>query len=83
MPSLPIEWNSNRGASAGIIAAMNLDYSDHNRELGRLYGRHIECLCERHDRALEMGRYVKKTAYALRDPNRLIRMASNLQNGAE
>jgi Xaa-Pro dipeptidase len=36
-----------------MIASMKLDYSDHNPELGQLYGRHVETLCARHDRVLE------------------------------
>lgn len=55
MPSLPLDLNSNRNARPGIIASMNLDYSDSNPELARLYGRHVEILCTRHDRALEMA----------------------------
>ena len=36
-----------------MILAMNLDFSDKNRELGALYGSHIEEICRRHDHALE------------------------------
>jgi hypothetical protein len=39
--------------AGGMIRAMSLDFSDKNRELGPLYGRHIEEMCRRHDHALE------------------------------
>jgi len=36
-----------------MIGAMNLDFSDKNRDLGALYGAHVEEVCRRHDNALE------------------------------
>ena len=36
-----------------MIRAMNLDFSDKNRELGELYAPHVEEICRRHDHALE------------------------------
>jgi Xaa-Pro dipeptidase len=53
MPSLPVEWNSNARSLTGIIVTMKSDYSDSNPDLGRLYGRHVNTLRERHDHALE------------------------------
>ena len=47
MPSLPVEWNSNDGAGAGMIEPMRFDYSDKNPELGNLYGRHVETIRRR------------------------------------
>ncbi len=44
---------SNRPVPAGIIGVMGFDYSDNNKELGRLYPAHIETIKERHDDALE------------------------------
>ncbi len=53
MPSLGCDLNSYSQVAAGMIRAMSLDFSDKNRELGHLYGRHIEEMCRRHDHALE------------------------------
>jgi Xaa-Pro dipeptidase len=36
-----------------MIQTMNLDFSDENPELGKLYGQHVETICGRHDHALE------------------------------
>ena len=53
MPSLGCDLNSYRRSPAGIIASMNLDFSDKNRELGRLYPQHVEEIRRRHDHALD------------------------------
>ena len=53
MPRLGGDLNSYRRLAAGMIRAMNLDFSDKNPELGALYGQHIEEICRRHDHALE------------------------------
>lgn len=53
MPSLGCDLNSYRRTAAGMIRAMNLDYTDKNPELGRLYTDHVQTICQRHDHALE------------------------------
>ncbi len=53
MPSLVRDLNSYRRSAAGMIRVMNLDYSDKNPALGRLYAQHVEAICRRHDHALE------------------------------
>ena len=52
MPSLGSDLNSYGRSAAGMIATMNLDFSDKNREFGRLYPQHVEEIRRRHDHAL-------------------------------
>ncbi len=41
--------------AAGMISSMNIDYSDKNSELGKLFPAHVAEICRRHDHALEQA----------------------------